>query len=93
MVLPSIPPGPAPLFGSPEFAPIFGNVNQQITINGANFNVPGLDVKFGVTSAVVISANAAGAQVRVPAIVAGAYKITVTTNNGNAISTGNFIIL
>lgn len=91
------PPPPAPNFDpSPnQFLPKTGAVGATVTLNGNNFNVAGLTVRFGNTNATIVGTpTATRITVQVPAVpAAGAVKITVETQGGSDVSDDNFNVL
>jgi len=89
---------PVPAFAAPgsQFSPANGNAGATVTLNGFNFNVTGLSVKFGAVTATVTAANARQIQVQVPPglVTGGAtstnVKITVATDQGTVVSDDDF---
>jgi hypothetical protein len=89
---------PPPTFSpTPQFLPQTGTAGTQITLNGTNFNVPPVSVRFdpndtNVTATIVGAPSATQIVVNVPAgiVTAPATKdvpITVTTGGGSVTST------
>lgn len=90
---------PAPVFvtpPAPQFTPKSGVGGQNVTLNGQNFNVEPVAVKFDTTNATIVgSPSATQIVVRVPAgitPVPKVLKISVTTPGGTATSTDNFTV-
>jgi hypothetical protein len=90
---------PAPAFADPggQFSPAQGTPGTQVTINGFNFNVGGLQVQFAATAA-TISGTPTATQIvaQVPAgLVPGGstsadVQVTVTTTAGSVVSDDTF---
>jgi hypothetical protein len=76
-----------------EFSPKVGSISSSVTLFGSHFNEPGLIVKFGAVIASVSSFTASQINTSVPGGVAGAIKISVTTNFGTATSVDSFTVL
>jgi len=80
----------------PQFLPKSGVVNQSITLNGTNFNVGNIVVRFGNTLATIVGSPAANQiVVRVPggltpAGTPAAVKVTVSNDAGVDVSDDNF---
>ena len=77
-----------------SFSPISGNVGTTVTINGSNFNlIPTSNiVRFGVTSATVLSATTSKLTVSVPAGACYAPITVINKSTGlSAVSTSYFI--
>ncbi len=90
---------PAPAFTSPgsQFGPVHGTPGTQVTINGFNFNVGGLQVLFGSTAATLVGSPTATqivAQVPTGLVPGGSttadVNLTVTTNAGSVVSDDTF---
>jgi IPT/TIG domain len=83
----------------PQFFPKSGAINQAITLNGANFNVGTVQVKFGdKTAKIVGGASATQVVARVPPGLTPAgtpvgVKVTVENPGGSDISTDTFTVL
>lgn len=88
---------PVPSFLLPpnQFNPKVGpNSVQMVTLNGANFNVAGLVVRFGaVVVTNITSIGPTQIVCQVPAMAPGVVNITVTTNAGTVVSTDTFNVL
>jgi hypothetical protein len=87
---------PVPSFLAPpnQFTPKVGANNvQMVTLNGANFNIPGLAVSFAGVPAFVQSNTAVQIVCRVPAMAPGIVNITVATNAGTVVSAETFTVL
>jgi hypothetical protein len=88
LLLPSFEPSPN------QFSPKFGMRSQEITLRGRNFDLGGVQVRFGTTSAEVVSATQTEITARVPEDApSGAMKITVKTGGGEATSDDDFTVL
>jgi hypothetical protein len=88
-------PLPAPVFDpSPnQFNPKFGPANTNVTLNGSNFNVGAVSVRFGATAAALVGTPTATRIVAaVPVMPGGAVKISVRTGGGQVISTDDFTV-
>jgi hypothetical protein len=90
---------PAPAFADPggQFSPANGTPGTQVTLNGFNFNVGGLQVQFANVAATIVGTpTPTQIVVQVPAgLVPGGstsadVKITVTTTAGSVISDDTF---
>jgi len=90
---------PAPAFADPggQFSPANGTPGTQVTINGFNFNVSGLQVQFAAVAATVVGTptnTQIVAQVPAGLVPAGStsadVKITVTTTAGSMVSDDTF---
>jgi hypothetical protein len=96
---------PAPAFADPggQFSPVHGTPGTQVTINGFNFNVGGLQVQFvppggagAVTATVIGTPTATQIVAQVPAglVPAGStsadVQIAVTTTAGSVVSDDTF---
>jgi hypothetical protein len=69
------------------FIPEFGPVNQQVALNGRNFNLGTPRVLFGTVEAPIVGTPTATQIVtKVPAGVTGSVPITVITDGGTAVS-------
>ncbi len=80
-----------PAFVAPEFVPPFGGEGTPVTLSGQNFNIGTPRVFFDAVEAVVNSFTADQIDTVVPAgLTAGPIKITVMTDVGTAITTGDF---
>lgn len=86
---------PVPTFVAPpnQFNPKVGPATQLVTLNGTNFNIGGLTVRFGAVGAPLQSNTAVQIVCRVPAMAPGVVNITVTTNAGSVVSTETFTVL
>jgi hypothetical protein len=82
----------------PQFVPKSGVINQPITLNGANFNVGTVTVKFGTVTAKLVglpSTNQIVAKVPgglTPAGAAVPVKVTVSNAGGSVISDDTFTV-
>jgi hypothetical protein len=92
---------PAPTFATPpapQFTPKSGVGGQTITLNGQNFNVPPVTVKFDTVTATMVgspSPTQIAAQVPIGMTPAGTpkqIKITVTTGGGSTTSSDTFTV-
>jgi IPT/TIG domain len=92
---------PAPVFATPpapQFTPKSGVGGQTITLNGANFNVPPVTVRFDTATATIVgspSATQIAAQVppgMTPSGTPKAVKVSVTTAGGTVTSTDTFTV-
>ncbi|SCL34984.1 IPT/TIG domain-containing protein [Micromonospora rhizosphaerae] len=88
---------PAPAFATvgPQFTPKQGAQGDEITLNGKNFNIAPLTVKFGTTLAPnITSTTATQIKVRVPAVPSPpqTLRITVETPGGPAESSSTFTV-
>jgi IPT/TIG domain len=89
---------PAPAFTSPQFVPRSGVGGQPITLNGQNFNILPVSVRFDGTGAVVVgSPSATQISVQVPFGMTQPgtprqVRITVTTAGGSVTSTDVFTV-
>lgn len=90
----TVTPPPSPTFDpSPnQFTPKLGPPGTNVTLFGNNFNVPSLTVRFGATTAAIVSSTAAQIVVTVPAMPTGGNTITVQTNGGSVTSIDLFTI-
>ena len=83
----------------PQFFPKSGAINQAITLNGANFNVGNVQVKFGDKAAKIVGgASATQVVARVPSGLTPAgvpvgVKMTVTNPGGSDVSNDTFTVL
>ena len=88
---------PAPTF-APEFTPRSGVGGQTITLNGQNFNVAPVTVKFDTVTATIVgspSSTQIAAQVPMgmtPPSTPKQIKITVTTGGGSVTSSDTFTV-
>jgi hypothetical protein len=80
--------GGAPTITS--FSPTFGFTGTHVTINGSGFTGTN-SVKLGAVSASFTVSSATRITATVPSLPRGSYKWQVTTPNGTATSTGNFV--
>ncbi|MEI9971364.1 MAG: IPT/TIG domain-containing protein [Ignavibacteriota bacterium] len=88
-VLAPPPPPPAPAFAAAgsQFAPKTGPANQPVTLNGTNFDQPGLAVTLGGTACALNGvATATQIPIKIPAAPAGVRTFTVTTAGGSVTS-------
>ncbi len=88
---------PAPAFATagPQFTPKQGKKGDEITLNGTNFDIEPLSVRFGATPAPeVVSVTAVQIKVRVPNVPSPPQqlRITVETPGGPAESTSIFTV-
>jgi hypothetical protein len=89
------PPPPAPAFAAvgSQFAPKNGPANQPVTLNGVNFDQPGLAVTLGGALCPLNgAATATTIPVKIPSVPAGARTFTVTTLGGSVTSTDVFTV-
>src|SRR5262249_15131695 len=83
----------------PQFIPKSGVINQTVTLNGTNFNVGAIQVRFGTTLATLVGgASASQVVVRVPPGLTPAgtpvgVKLTVTNPGGSDTSDDTFTVL
>lgn len=88
-------PAPAFVTSGPQFTPKLGSRGDEITLNGTNFNIAPLTVKFGTTPAPnVTSTTATTIKVKVPVVPQPpqTVRITVETPGGIAESTSTFTV-
>jgi hypothetical protein len=88
-------PLPAPVFNPTpnQFNPKFGPAGTNVTLLGTNFNVAPVSVRFGAVAAVIVGIPTATQIVAtVPAMPAGAVKITVQTGGGPVTSNDDFTV-
>jgi hypothetical protein len=85
--------GPPPLFAAApnEFSPKVGGPGTNVTLFGTNLNVAPVAVRFGATTATLVSTSPTQVVAQVPAGVTGPVKITVSTGGGTAVSVDNFV--
>jgi hypothetical protein len=77
-----------------QFNPKLGFAGTIVTLFGNNFNVGTVAVSFGATAATIVGTpTPTQLSVQVPAIPAGATKITVQTGGGSVVSDDNFTII
>lgn len=74
----------APVIGNID--PLIGVAGNIVTITGSGFGNSSGSVKFGTTSANIISWSDSCIKVNVPAVVAGYYSINVVTKSGASVS-------
>ncbi len=93
LLLPAFPSPP-----SPQFVPKSGVINQPITINGSNFDVGTVTVRFGDLPARIVgtpSANQIAARVPgglTPAGTPAQVKVTVSNDGGSVVSDDTFTV-
>jgi hypothetical protein len=93
-------PAAAPAFvtAGPQFTPKLGAVGNSITLNGQNFNVAPVTVKFDTVNATIVGSPTATqivAQVPsgvTPPATSKQIKISVTTPGGTALSADTFTV-
>jgi len=90
-------PPPPPVFAAPggQFAPKTGPVGQAVTLNGAGFSQPGLQVMLsGVACPLNGAVTDSTIPIKIPAVALGpGQQFTVTTAGGSATSTDGFTVV
>lgn len=93
---PPPPPPPAPVFNpSPnQLSPRSGRVGDTLTLMGSHLNVGSVAVRFGTVNATIVGTpTATQIVVKIPAIAAGNWPITVQTSGGTVTSTDTLTVL
>ena len=89
----TLPPSPTFAPSPNQFTPKLGSPGTtNVTLLGTNFNVPGLTVRFGSTTAAIVSFSATQIVTTVPAMPTGGGTITVQTNGGSVTSIDLFTV-